>query len=167
MILVYTGKGKGKTSASVGQAVRAHGQGLKVGFGQFMKRPDQAGEQQVLAALLGDNFFAGGKGFFTKEEHRPEHREAAKAVLAWAEERMSGLDMLVLDESLYALGLGILHEGELRSLVARALESGLHLVLSGRGMPDWLRDEADLITEMGEIKHPFGEGKKAVRGIEF
>lgn len=167
MIVVYTGKGKGKTSASVGQALRAHGQGMKVAFGQFMKRPDQAGEQKILGELLADNFFAGGKGFFRNEESRQEHREAALKVLSWAEENLPGLQMLVLDESLYALSLGILREAELRDIIDKAVEGNVHIVLSGRGMPDWLRDEADLVTEMNEVKHPYAEVKKAVRGIEF
>lgn len=167
MVIVYTGSGKGKTSACVGQAIRAHGQGLKVAFGQFMKRPGQAGEQKVLGELLGDCFFAGGKGFYRDEQQHKEHRTAAEEVLTWAKERLLDMDMLILDESLYALGLGIVHEGELREIVSESLQKGVHLVLSGRGMPDWLRDEADLVTEMGEIKHPYAEGKKAVKGIEF
>lgn len=167
MILVYTGKGKGKTCACVGQALRAHGQGLKVLFGQFMKRPAQAGEQRLLAELLGDRFQAGGKGFFREEESRQEHRDAASSLLAWVEKNLPGTDMLVLDESLYALGLGILHESELRNIIDKADGLGAHVVLSGRGMPDWLRDEAHLVTEMQEIKHPYADGRKATKGIEF
>lgn len=167
MILVYTGKGKGKTSAAVGQTVRAHGQGLKVAFGQFMKRPDQAGEQTVLSEILQERFFACGKGFFRNENARAEHRKASEEVVQWAEAIFPSVDMLVLDESLYALGMGILHEAELRSLVAKSMEYGKHLVLTGRGMPDWLRDEADIVTEMTEIKHVFHEGQQARKGIEY
>lgn len=167
MIIVYTGNGKGKTSASVGQAVRALGQGLRVSFAQFMKRSDQAGEQRMLAELLGERFFAGGKGFFRTEESREEHREAARAVLDWALGMIDASDMLVLDESLYALGSGLLQERELRSLIAEARSKSMHLVLSGRGLPDWLKDEADLVTEMVEMKHPYAEGRKAVKGVEF
>ena len=167
MILVYTGSGKGKTSASVGQAIRAHGQGLRVAFAQFMKRPDQAGEQQVLAHLLGDNFYAGGKGFFRKEETRALHREAVLDVMCWVHTRLPGVDMLVMDECLYAHGNGLLSEGELRAVLEAAREHGLHLVLSGRGVPEWLRQEADLITEMREIKHPYAAGQAAVKGIEY
>lgn len=167
MILVYTGSGKGKSSACVGQAVRAHGQGLRVCFVQFMKRPDQAGEQMVLAGLLGENFYAGGKGFFRSEESRGRHREAALDALRRAEEALPGADMLVLDESLYALGSGLLREEELRRVLALAGSAGTHLVLSGRGLPDWLREEADLITELREIKHPFALGGTALKGIEY
>lgn len=167
MILVYTGNGKGKTSASVGQAVRAMGQGLRVAFAQFMKRPDQAGEQRMLADLLKERYYAGGRGFFRTEESRPDHREAALAVLDWAQKELETSDMLVLDESLYALGSGLLLEEELKALISAARRGNTHLVLSGRGLPDWLRDEADLVTEMREIKHPYADGHKAVRGVEF
>jgi len=167
MILVYTGSGKGKTSACVGQAIRAHGQGLRVYFAQFMKRPDQAGEQKVLAALLGENFYVGGKGFFRQEETRAEHRQSVLDVLRWAESTLPPADLLVLDESLYALGNGLLLEEEVRPIIALARQANTHLVLSGRGLPDWLRQEADLITEMKEIKHPFAKGHKALKGIEF
>ena len=98
MIIVYTGNGKGKTSACIGQAMRALGRDFAVGFGQFMKQPGCAGEQTVLARLLGDDFLAGGKGFLRREEDRPAHREAALATLDWARQRLERLDLLVLDE---------------------------------------------------------------------
>lgn len=167
MILVYTGNGKGKTSACVGQAVRAYGQGMAVAFAQFMKRPGQAGEQKVLQSLLGGGFNAGGEGFFRKEEDRPRHREAALAVWRWAVEQAGRVDMLVLDEALYALGSGLLEEGELRAVMQAVRGREGHLVLSGRGLPDWLAAEADLVTEMREIKHPYAALGGPVRGIEF
>ena len=77
MILVYTGTGKGKTSACVGQALRALGQNMRVAFGQFMKKDVGAGEQVMLARLLGADFLAGGKGFLRREEDVPAHRRAA------------------------------------------------------------------------------------------
>ena len=167
MLLIYTGNGKGKTSASVGQAVRAHGQGLTVAFGQFMKRPGQAGEQNVLSTLLGNRFFAGGQGFFRNEEERETHREAALEVLRWAENMLASADMLVLDEILYAHGYGLVSEDELRTLMEKARTAGAHLVLSGRGLPAWLEREADLVTEMTEKKHHFAQGRQAAPGIEF
>ena len=113
MILVYTGSGKGKTSACLGQAVRALGRGLRVAFAQFMKQDDRAGEQIFLRQCLGDNFRAGGAGFFRKEEERPAHRQAALETLAWAKERLPRADVLILDESLYALGHGLVTREEL------------------------------------------------------
>ena len=167
MILIYTGNGKGKTSASVGQAIRAHGQGLSVGFGQFMKRPDQAGEQRVLANLLQERFVAGGLGFFRNEQDREKHRQAALDLLSWGEALLTSVDMLVLDESLNVLRLGLLLPEEVKDLLEKARKTGTHLVLSGRGLPDWLAAEADLVTEMVEQKHPFNEGHQAMPGIEF
>ena len=167
MILIYTGNGKGKTSASVGQAIRAHGQGLTVAFGQFMKRSGQAGEQKVLSIMLENRFLAGGPGFFRDEEERGKHREAALDVLRWAEDMLASADMLVLDEILYAHGYGLVSENELRNLTEKARTAGAHLVLSGRGLPVWLEREADLVTEMTEKKHHFTEGRPAVPGIEF
>lgn len=167
MLLIYTGDGKGKTCACVGQAVRALGQGLSVAFGQFMKRHGQAGEQRMLAQWLGDRFLAGGEGFLRRKEDRPAHRAAALRVLAWAREQLSSADMLILDETLYALGAGILEREEVESLLAEARAQNRHLVLSGRNAPDWLIEAADLVTEMGEIKHPWRAGVKAAPGIEF
>jgi cob(I)alamin adenosyltransferase len=167
MILVYTGNGKGKTSACVGQAIRAVGRGLRVAFAQFMKKEGVAGEQLVLYQLLGERFRAGGRGFLRVEEDRTEHREAALATLRWACDALPQVDMLVLDESLYALGAGILLPEELRELADRARHGGVHLVLSGRGLPAWLETMADIVTEMEERKHPWQQGQNAMQGIEL
>lgn len=167
MILIYTGNGKGKTSACVGQAVRAHGQGLEVAFAQFMKRAGQAGEQVVLEQLLEGNFYAGGRGFFRSEENRPAHREAALETLRWALERLPLVDMLVLDETLYALSARLLTREEVEHLLRLAEELRTHVVLSGRNLPEWLCERADLITDMEEVKHPWRQGVKATPGIEF
>ena len=168
MIVIYTGEGKGKTSACMGQAVRALGQDLAVGFVQFMKQPDAGGEQKTLANLLGDRFFtAGGKGFFRTEEQRAEHRAAALASLARARALIEDMDLLVLDESVYALGAGLITREEMDSLVATARRRNMHLVLSGRGVPQWLLDEADLVSEIAAVKHPFTKGLPAVKGIDF
>ncbi len=167
MLIIYTGNGKGKTSASVGQAIRALGQGFTVYFGQFMKRPQQAGEQQILTTLLNDRFLACGAGFFRKEEERPAHREAALHLLQWANTHLASADMIILDETLYALGSGLLTQPEVTALLDAAEKAGTHVVLSGRGLPDWLRERADLVTEMMEIKHPYNLGEKAGKGIEY
>ncbi len=168
MIIVYTGKGKGKTSACVGQAARALGQGLRVAFGQFMKRDGQAGEQKILRELLAPSrFLAGGEGFFRREEDRPIHRAAARIVLEWAAEQIGVCDVVVLDETLYALDAGLVSQVEIEGLIAEARLSGCHLVLSGRGMPSWLSELADLVTSMDEVKHPLAKGVKAAPGIDF
>lgn len=167
MILVYTGNGKGKTSACVGQAVRALGQGLEVAFAQFLKRDGQAGEQALLRQLMGPRFHVGGKGFFRSENERPLHRKAARDTLAWVNAQLPQVHMLVLDESIYALGSGLLERAEVETLLDTAREAETHVVLSGRNAPDWLLERAHLVTEMCEIKHPWQQGCSAVRGIEF
>ena len=101
------------------------------------------------------------------EEEREEHRAAALTLLEWARERLPHLDMLLLDESLYALRAGLLERAEVEALLEEARAASCHLVLSGRDAPQWLMDMADLVTEMGEIKHPAQSGVSAQRGIEF
>lgn len=167
LLLVYTGDGKGKTSASTGQAVRAFGRGMLVGFAQFMKRDVQAGEQKVLKELLGDNFLIGGCGFYRNEAEKEQHRAAALEVLEWAIKRAAKLDMLVLDETLYALGSGLILQDELMRVIQACRKADTHLVLSGRGLPDWLEQEADTVTVMQEHKHHYANGIKAQSGIEF
>lgn len=167
MLLIYTGNGKGKTSATVGQAVRAMGQGMKVAFAQFMKSDVRAGEQSLLERELGDDFLIGGCGFYRNKAEREKHREAALKVLSWAEKRSQGYDMLLLDEALYAMKAGILTEDELKKLITLCRASGTHLVLSGRGAPDWLMAEADMVTETTPLKHHAQAGIKAQKGIEF
>jgi len=168
VILIYTGNGKGKSSASCGQALRALGQGMRVAFAQFLKQDGKSGEQIIMAKLLQENFLVGGKGFFTKPEQFPMHRAAAQEVLVWAKAKISCLDVLVLDEALYALSYGLITRDELREITAAfTSDSKPILVLSGRGLPDWLRDEAHLVTEMQEIKHPYAQGVSAQSGVDF
>ncbi|MFW5730506.1 MAG: cob(I)yrinic acid a,c-diamide adenosyltransferase [Desulfonatronovibrionaceae bacterium] len=167
MILIYTGNGKGKTSAAVGQAVRASGSGLRVAFGQFLKRPGQAGEQKLLAQLLGQDFLAAGKGFFRSARERHKHRQAAVELLQWAREKIPDHDLVVLDESIYALQSGLITTEELQSILDLAAGQGVHLVLTGRNTPDWLAEKADTVSEITEIKHHFQTGLNAVRGIEY
>lgn len=165
MIIIYTGDGKGKTSACVGQAMRALGHGMTVVFAQFIKRNCVAGEQAILKKLLGDNFRADGLGFFRNEAERAAHRDAARGLLRWAAER--DCDMLVLDESLYALRAGLLMQEDLEELARRCHKSGEILVLSGRGLPDWLVSYGDIITVLEPAKHAFDSGVHAAKGIEF
>ncbi len=167
MLLIYTGDGKGKTSACVGQAIRALGQELKVAFAQCMKQDKKAGEQQILHSLLGDLFYVGGLGFFRDKSQKEAHRQAALTTLAWAKEQLEHVDMLILDESLYALRAELITQVELTQLIELAAEKNAHLVLSGRGAPEWLIDMAHLVTQMHEIKHPWKQGIEASKGIEF
>ena len=121
----------------------------------------------MLSQWLGPRFVAGGLGFLRKDEDRPAHRQAALRMLDWAREQLAHVDMLVLDETLYALSAGILTQKEVEDLLALARQLDKHLVLSGRNAPDWLVEAADLVTSMTEIKHPWRSGVKASPGIEY
>ncbi len=169
VMLIYTGEGKGKTSAAVGQAIRALGSGLRVGFGQFLKRDDQSGEQKVLKNLLPrDLFLASGEGFYRDGRDHERHRHAAQALTEWAQQKLQGqVDLLVLDEALYSLNKDLLTAGELKALIRQARENEVHLVLTGRDVPEWLKEEADLISDIRVVKHPFEKNIPARKGIEF
>lgn len=165
LILIYTGHGKGKTSACVGQAMRALGHAMVVVFLQFFKRKDVAGEQKILAQLLGDNFRASGPGFFRDETEREAHRSQALASLRWA--AAQPCQMLVLDEVLYALKANLLLQEDLEPLVQNFVASERILVLSGRGLPLWLHRYGDIITTMEPTRHAHAAGFTATKGVEY
>lgn len=165
LILVYCGKGKGKTSACVGQALRAAGSGLKVAFGQFIKRENVAGEQKMLASLPSIQYKACGLGFLRGTLPWTAHREKAQSLLAWA--ATLEVDMLVLDEALNALHYGLICRNDLSPwLKAQASEKN-HLVLSGKDAPSWLVEMTDTLTEMLQVKHQHDAGAPALPGLEF
>ncbi|MCA1742897.1 MAG: cob(I)yrinic acid a,c-diamide adenosyltransferase [Desulfonatronovibrio sp.] len=168
LAMVYTGNGKGKTSAAVGQALRAKGSGLNVAFGQFLKRDDQAGEQKILKSLLGNDFFASGQGFYRNKAQYRKHRDAVKEMINWAENKLSkNYDLLILDEAIYALGMDLLKKEELDELMDKAMSCGTNLVLTGRNAPPWLTEKADMVSELLEVKHHFQKNISARKGIEF
>lgn len=167
MIIVYTGNGKGKTSATVGQVLRAYGNEIPVCFVQFMKSDVQAGEQKALKNLLQNNFYIGGCGFFRNETEREKHRQAALDCLAWLDQKKEQAVMLCCDEILYAYHAMLITKEEIENLIQYCNTNQKHLVLSGRYAPDWLITQADIVSEIAEIKHACTKGVKAQRGIEF
>lgn len=168
MILIYTGEGKGKTSAALGQVLRALGHGLRVACAQFMKRDGVAGEQVMLRQLLKDDFLAGGLGFFKEGKEFARHRAASLHTLDWIREKLlAGAQVCILDESIYALNQGLIQPQEMENLLSLVAEQRAHLVLTGRNAPDWLVKRADVVTEMLCRKHHSTEGQGAIRGIEF
>ncbi len=168
LIMVYTGHGKGKTSAAVGQAVRAIGWGLKVAFGQFLKRDNQAGEQKLLKSILKNDFMASGIGFYRNKNDLQKHRDGALRLLEWAHEKISaGYHLLVLDEAVYALKMELITRDELQDLIDKASKTGTSLVLTGRNTPEWLMEKADMISEIQEIKHHFQKNISSRKGIEY
>lgn len=162
---VYTGDGKGKTTAALGLVMRALGAGLSVHVVQFIKSMEYH-ELRVLRGL-GVPVHQYGRGCFIRGEPKSEDKEMASRGLAFARELMAqgDLDLLVLDEINVALKLGLLAIEDVLDVV-RSKPEGLELVCTGRGAPRQLIDAADLVTEMVGHKHYFEAGIAARDGIE-
>ena len=169
LIQVYTGSGKGKTTAALGLALRAAGHGFKVCIIQFMKGWPDYGELEGVKHLPGVKLRQFGRAeFVDKENPDPVDVRMAHDALRHAGEVMESgeYDILVLDEINVALDFGLIAlEDVLRLLDAKP--PTLELVLTGRGAHPELIRRADLVTEMLNIKHPFAEGVEARRGIEY
>ena len=174
LVIVNTGDGKGKTTAALGLAVRAAGNGFKVLIIQFIKGQWKTGESQALAALAPNvELVRMGKGFTIerlRDKRIPieDHQAAAAVAFARAAEavRSGAYDMVVLDELLGSIKAGLVSLDDVIQLI-RDKPPEVHLVLTGRGAPQALIDAADLVSEVAPIKHPFEQGIKAQRGIEF
>jgi len=168
LIQVYTGDGKGKTTAAIGCAVRAAGAGLKVCIIQFMKKQD-SGELKILEGIENIEIKQFGTGdFLIKDTPSVEDYKAAEAGLEFFKDICaSGVyDLIVLDE------INVVVDNELIRVweVVEAMENKpapTELILTGRGAHEAILKTADLVTEMLEIKHHFNKGIKARKGIEY
>jgi cob(I)alamin adenosyltransferase len=171
LIQIYTGTGKGKSTAAIGQAVRAAGHGFKVGFLSFFKDPEAFGygEYKSLEKLGIKTFLFARKHPHFYKELNPDDvcRECSKG-LEFIKElfRDPSWDMLVLDELNIALRDGFLKEEEVVSLLD-AKPDKLELVLTGRGVTEKIIEKADLVSEVREVKHPYSRGIKSRKGIEY
>ncbi|WP_066634243.1 cob(I)yrinic acid a,c-diamide adenosyltransferase [Desulfolucanica intricata] len=171
LILTFTGNGKGKTTAALGMAFRAWGQGMKVLILQFIKGGWKPGELKT-AEELKPNFEIRqlGLGFIINPGpgEMEKHKQAARQALETAaNEIMSGdYHLIILDEIFYGIKYGFFETKELLSLLKKKPPQ-LHLVLTGRNAPEEIIEESDLVTEMKEIKHPYMKGIPAQRGVEF
>ncbi|HTI85509.1 MAG TPA: cob(I)yrinic acid a,c-diamide adenosyltransferase [Alphaproteobacteria bacterium] len=169
LVMVHTGKGKGKSTAAFGLALRAIGQGFKVGVVQFVKGRWESGEREALAKF-GDAITIAvmGEGFTWETQDRARDIKAAEAAWAAAKEMILAPtpDLVVLDEINIALRYEYLPVAEVIATLAKR-PAMKHVMLTGRNAPQELIEAADLVTEMTEIKHPFRAGVKAQRGIEF
>ena len=168
-IQVYTGDGKGKTTASLGLAVRAAGHGLKTVIIQFMKGWIDYGELKGVAMLspLVTIHQAGRDTFVDRESPDPEDVRLARDGWELAKETILGgkADIVVLDEINCAVDFGLLPVGEVLDLLRRKPD-GMEIVLTGRGAPEAIVAAADLVTEMREIKHYYAKGVDARVGVE-
>ena len=170
LLIVHTGKGKGKTTAALGMVVRAIGHGKKVGVVQFVKGAMATGEKAVFDAFPDQiEFKPMGEGFTWDTQDRA--RDIAVAREAWEEvKRMiadPGYAMVLADELNIVLRYDYLPLDEVLE-VLKAKPETTHVIVTGRNAPEALIEAADLVTEMTLIKHPFREqGVKAQAGIEF
>lgn len=169
LVIVHTGKGKGKTSAAMGMALRCVGHGFKVGIVQFVKGGWDTGERRALEQFKDlVTFKAMGEGFTWETQDRARDIAAAKAALDAAAEmiRDPSYRMVILDELNIVLRYDYLPvETVLRLLDEKP--SATHVVITGRNAPNELLERADLVTEMTLVKHPFTAGVKAQPGVEF
>jgi cob(I)alamin adenosyltransferase len=169
LLIINTGDGKGKTTAALGTAFRALGHGLRVCVIQFIKGSWKYGELEA-AKRFSDlmEFHVMGKGFTWKSKDLEEDKKVAGQ--AWIKAKdaiLSGaFDLIILDELTYLMIYKMVPEEEIIETLLYKPEN-LHIVVTGRDAPKALIDAADMVNEMGEIKHPFREGIRAQRGIEF
>jgi len=168
-VQVYTGNGKGKTSAAFGLALRATGRGLKVCIIQFIKGGFDYGELYVADKLPGLKLKAFGRGKFVSEK-KPDKEDVdlAEEALKTAEEAVKSreYDVIVLDEVNVALNLKLIRIERVLQLI-KEKPGQTELVLTGRKAPKEIIEAADLVTEMVEVKHPYNKGFKARKGIEY
>jgi len=172
LVIVYTGGGKGKTSAALGLVLRAVGYNHKVCMVQFVKGSWHYGELDSAKRLAPEfEMITAGKGFvgiLDDKSPREEHVKAANDTLAISREKiMSGkFDVVILDEINYAIQLELLKLDDVINLI-KSKPAELDLVLTGNHASEEVIELADLVTEMKEIKHPFKSGIKAKKGIDF
>jgi len=172
LVIVYTGNGKGKTTAALGIVLRAVGHGMKVGMIQFIKGEWYYGELTSARRLEPEfDLVAAGKGFvgiIDDDHHIQDHKNAARVALDLIRKKMSEkkYDILILDEINYAAKIGLISVSEMLDILKRRPKS-MTLILSGNSAPQEIIDLADLVTEMREVKHPYKLGIKAEKGIDF
>jgi cob(I)alamin adenosyltransferase len=172
LLIVYTGDGKGKTTAALGMTVRAVGYDWNVCVIQFIKGSWKYGELDGIKKLapnvelnvMGEGFV----GIIDDKKPIEDHRAAAKKALELALVKIASgkYNLVILDELNVAVSLGLVMPDEMEKLIAEKPPQ-LHLVITGRGATKWLIDKADLVTEMREIKHPYQKGILAQKGVDF
>lgn len=172
LVIVYTGDGKGKTTAALGLCIRAVGHGNKVRIIQFIKGNWPYGELEGLKRLNPEveisTLGTGCVGIMGDDKPIEEHHRAARQALSSAAEaiRSERYDIVVLDEVNVAVDLNLITLEDVLDLIENKPED-LDLVLTGRQADKKIIEKADLVTEMKEIKHPFRKGRLAKKGIDF
>ncbi|MDC0218137.1 cob(I)yrinic acid a,c-diamide adenosyltransferase [Nitrosopumilus sp.] len=172
LTIVYTGKGKGKTTAALGIALRATGYKKKICMIQFIKGSWHYGEMESSKRLEPEfEMVAIGKGFvgiIDDKSPKEDHQEIAKEAIRISNEKIQSgkYDIVILDEINYAVNLNLISLADVLDLIKSKPEN-VDLVLTGNYAKEEVIEAADLVTEMKEIKHPFQKGIKAKEGIDF
>lgn len=168
LVIVNTGSGKGKSTAAFGTALRALGNGFSVLVVQFIKGHWKTGERAAFGTFPQAEFRSMGEGFTWDTKDPVRDTQVARAAWALGRERILAgeTDLVVLDEINYAIDYGYVPLDEVLTAL-RARPDHVHVILTGRNAKPELIELADLVTEMREIKHPYKQGIKAQRGIEW
>lgn len=168
LVLLFTGDGKGKTTSALGVTMRAWGRGWRVCWLQFIKSSTSNYGETRAAARMGIEMIPLGDGFTWLSKDLERDKALARECWARAREKLESAeyDLVVLDEITYPLSYGWLDAAEVTAAL-RDRPPDVHVVLTGRGAVPELVACADLVTEMGEVKHPFRRGVKAQPGIDF
>jgi cob(I)alamin adenosyltransferase len=172
LTIVYTGKGKGKTTAALGIALRAVGYGKKVCMIQFIKGSWHYGEMTSSKKLEPEfEMITVGKGFvgiIDDKSPKEDHKEIAKDAIKISNEKIQSgnYDIVILDEINYAVNLDLISVKDVINLI-KSKPQKVDLVLTGNYAKDEIIEISDLVTEMKEVKHPFQSGIKAKKGIDF
>jgi len=169
LLVVYTGNGKGKSTAAFGMGMRIVGHGMKLGVVQFIKGALHSAERDVLGSHANCEFHVVGAGYTWDTQDR--EADMATAARGWAEAvriiNDPSYDMVILDELNIVLKYAYLDIDEVLDVFAKRREM-LHITVTGRHAPEKLIEQADLVTEMRPVKHPYKEqGVKAQKGVEF
>ena len=172
LTIVYTGKGKGKTTAALGLALRATGYDKKICMIQFIKGSWHYGEMDSTKKLEPRfEMVAVGKGFvgiIDDKSPKEDHEKVAKEAIIISNEKIQSgnYDIVILDEINYAVNLNLIPVDDVLNLI-KSKPDNIDLVLTGNYAKEEVIEIADLVTEMKEIKHPFQKGIKAKKGIDF
>jgi cob(I)alamin adenosyltransferase len=169
IIILFTGDGKGKTTAALGVALRASGYGMNTLMIEFIKEKGKSGEQNVCPSLLEHiDIHPFGMGFIFRGDDPRPHMEMVEAAWLFMEEMLQKkkYHILILDELAVVLNLGLLPiEKVINFLIQK--DDALHVIITGRDVPPELIKMADIVTEMKEVKHIYKEGVVAIQGLDY
>ncbi len=174
MLLIITGNGKGKTTSAIGTAIRSIGWGKKTALIFFDKGGSHYGEQNIFDLLqeqisvlrFGQQRFNEKSQKFRFENTKEDKKEAKKGIEAVLTLYNKTYDLIICDELINCLNLGLASEKSVRNLIDKC-PTKTNLILTGRNAPKWMIEKADLVSEVKEVKHYYKKVKKAIKGIDY